>query len=157
VDRRSSFVISHSTKELIRFAITENPTREFVRQQIIGLSEELRGVVYLIHDNAVQFNLKYVDYGIKGLAISVGAPNMNAIAERFVGSVRREALDHYIILNRQQLNRTLVDYVNFYNSQRPHQGLEQQIPGGYSPQREGDISKIPILSGLHHHYFRMAA
>ncbi|MGA2507722.1 MAG: integrase [Chitinispirillaceae bacterium] len=97
----------------------------------------------MLHDNASQFYLRYGDFFMKGIAISVQAPNMNAIAERFVGSVRREILDHYVILN--------------YNSQRPHQGLDQQTPYGYSPQEKGEILKIPVLSGLHHHYYRKAA
>ena len=137
--------------------MTENPVKEFVRQQLIELSEELKRTVFLLHDNAVQFNLRFTDYMMKGIATSVQAPNMNAIAERFVGSVRKEALDHYIILSRIQLKTVLADYIHYYNSLRPHQGLEQQIPGGYRPEGEGEILKVPILSGLHHHYYRKAA
>jgi len=111
----------------------------------------------MLHDNAAQFKLRYIDYSMKGIAISIGSPNMNAIAERFVGSVRREALDHYIILNRQQLKRILVDYMQYNNSLRPHQGLGQEIPEGYSPVGGRDYKKSQVLSGLHHHYFRMAA
>jgi len=91
------------------------------------------------------------------VAISVGAPDMNAIAERFIGSVRREALDHFIIIDRNQLKTILKEYIGYYNSQRPHQGLEQHVPQNYSPQKEGKIVKLPVLSGLHHHYFRKAA
>ena len=94
---------------------------------------------------------------MKGIATSVEAPDRNAIAERFVGSVRREALDHFIILSRNQLKTVLVDYIHYYNSLRPHQGLGQQTPTGYYPEEKGEILKIPILSGLHHHYFRRAA
>ena len=94
---------------------------------------------------------------MKGIATSVEAPNMNAIAERFVGSARREALDHYVILSKNQLKTVLVDYIHYYNSLRQHQGLDQQTPTGYSPEEKGEILKIPILSGLHHHYFRKAA
>jgi putative transposase len=151
------FFISHQTKEIVRFAVTENPIKEFVRQQLIELSEELKRTVFLLHDNAVQLNLRYTDYMMKGIATSVQAPNMNAIAERFVGSVRREALDHYIILRRNQLKTVLADYIHFYNSLRPHQGLNQQSPTGYCPEEKGEILKIPILSGLHHHYFWRAA
>ena len=94
---------------------------------------------------------------MKGIATSVEAPNMNAIAERFVGSVRREALDQYVILSKNQLKTVLVDYIHYYNSLRPHQGLDQQIPARYYSKKEGKILKIPILSGLDHHYFRRAA
>ena len=60
------FLIRHQTREIIQFAITTNPVREFVRQQIIDFFEQLNEVVYLIHDRAGEFYLNYVDYGIKG-------------------------------------------------------------------------------------------
>jgi putative transposase len=94
---------------------------------------------------------------MKGGAISLASPNMNAIAERFIGSIRREALNHYVILNKYQLKRIVEEYVQYYNSLRPHQGLDQNIPEGYRQQEGGEISKIPILAGLHHHYYRIAA
>jgi hypothetical protein len=71
--------------------------------------------------------------------------------------VRREALDHFLIINRNQLKVVLTEYIGYYNTQRPHQGLEQHVPQNYSPQKEGEILKRPILSGLHNHYFRKAA
>ena len=110
------FFISHPTKEIVRFAITGNPVKEFIRQQLIELSEELKWTVFLLHDIAVQFNLRYIDYMMKGIATSVQAPNMNAIAERFLGSVRREALDHYIILSPIQLKTVLAYCIHYYNS-----------------------------------------
>ena len=58
------FIIYHKTREIVDFAITRNPCREFVRQQLISFGEELNSLVYMIHDNAAQFNLNYVAYGI---------------------------------------------------------------------------------------------
>ena len=87
------FIIYHRTREIAHVAITMNPCREFVRQQLIEFGEQLNHLVYMIHDNAAQFNLNYLTYGINEICTSVKAPNMNAIAERFIGSVRREALD----------------------------------------------------------------
>ena len=69
---------------------------------------------------------------------------------------RREALDHFIIINRYQLKVIFTEYIDYYNSTRPHQDLEQHVPQNYSPQKEGEILKLPVLSGLHHHYFRKA-
>jgi putative transposase len=57
---------------------------------------------------------------MKGVAISLSSPNMNAITERFIGSIRREALNHYVILNKYQLKRIVEEYVQYYNSLRPH-------------------------------------
>jgi transposase InsO family protein len=110
------FMIAHTSREIVRFAVTENPVREFVRQQIIEFEQGLKRTMYLIHDNAVQFNLRYRDYGFTGIAISVGAPDMNAIAERFIGSIRREALDHFLIINRNQLKAILAEYIEYYNT-----------------------------------------
>ena len=81
----------------------------------------------------------------------------NAIAERFVGSIRREALDRFIIFNERQLFRIIAEYIGYYNSKRPHQGLGQAIPRGFSPQSSEAIVKIPIPGGLSHSYEGKAA
>ena len=82
---------------------------------------------------------------------------MNSIAERFVGSARREALDYFLILNKKQLKNILTEYIDYYNSFRPHQGIDQQIPDGNSFRKDGIIKKKSILGGLHSHCFRHAA
>jgi hypothetical protein len=83
------------TREIVQFAITQNPTREFLRQQMIEVSQNLNTIVYMIHDNAQEFGLNYILYDIKQICTSVKAPNMNSIAERFVKSARSEALDYF--------------------------------------------------------------
>jgi transposase InsO family protein len=82
---------------------------------------------------------------------------MNAISERFVGSVRREAVDYYLLISKKQIINILREYIDYYNSKRPHQGISQQIPMGYKPLVYGRVFKIPILGGLCHHYMRRAA
>lgn len=82
---------------------------------------------------------------------------MHVIAERFVGSVRREALDYFLLICEKQILNILKEYVDYYNSKRPHQGLGQQVPEGYKPQSHGKAQKIPILGGLCYHYERRAA
>ena len=120
--------------------------------------EKEKEKVHLIHDRDPMFmGIDYKCYGITGIATSAHAPNMNAIAERFVRSVRNEALDWFIIFNRQQLEKILNSYIPYYNAWRPHQGLEQQTPHGYTPQTEGEVIAFPVLSGLHHHYTRKAS
>lgn len=151
------FMLHHKTREIVQYAVTRNPTREFVRQQLIEFEQRLDNIIYLIHDGAAQFNLNYPAYGIKGIKISVNAPNMNALAERFVGSVRREALDYYLFFSEKQILHVLQEYIVYFNTKRPHQGIDQQIPLGYNPLIHGKVLKLPILSGLCHHYFRRAA
>jgi len=151
------FIIYHKTREIVDFAITRNPCRQFVRQQLIEFEQTLNDLVYMIHDNAAQFNLNYLAYGIKEIRTSVKAPNMNAIAERFIGSVRREALDYFLLINEKQILHILQAYIDYYNSKRPHQGLKQNIPRGFVVQKYGKVRKISILGGLCYHYERSAA
>ena len=151
-------VISHKTREIVRFAITENPTREFVRQQVIRFSERMVGTAYMIHDNAPVFNIDFLAYGLVSINTAVEAPNMNSIMERFFRTVRREALDNLLLLGRHQIQGILEEYIAFYNTQRPHQGIQQQIPKpGEAERTRGPIRKRAVLGGLHHHYFRQAA
>jgi putative transposase len=89
------------------------------------------------------------------------ATRANAICERFLGSVRRECLDHLLILYEKQLHRVLGAYVHHFNRARPHQGIKQQIPeqkaGSALPDLEGGkVLSLPILGGLHHDYRRSA-
>ena len=151
------FILYHKTREIIQCAVTRNPTREFVRQQLIRFEQRLDQVCYMIHDHAAPFNLDYISYGMKGIRTSVKAPNMNALAERFIGSVRREALDYYLLMSEKQIMRILLEYIDYYNSRRPHQGLNQRVPMGYKPMIYGKVLKFPILGGLCNHYVRSAA
>jgi len=148
------FIICHKTRQIVHFAMTKNPCREFVRQQMIEFEQKFNQFIYMIYDNAPQFNLDYVSFGIKGVRTSIQAPNMNAIAERFVGSVRREALDYFILFQENQIKNILKDYITYYNSLRPHQGIAQRIPNGYKPETNGRVLKLPILGGLCNHYLR---
>ena len=89
------------------------------------------------------------------------AKRPNAICERFLGSIRRECLDHVLILSEKQLHRVLRAYVKFFNEARPHQGIHQQVPQGKVPfiplgQCGDRIISVPVLSGLHHEYRKVA-
>ena len=96
--------------------------------------------------------------GIRVIKTAVRAPDMNAVAERFVGSARREILDHVIVLDDQHLGRLVAQYKQYFNEARPHQGIGQRIPG--KPVVAIDITKPivakPVLGGLHHDYRRAA-
>ncbi|MFC1669658.1 integrase core domain-containing protein [Spirochaetota bacterium] len=151
------FIIHHSSRKIVQFAITKNPVKEFVKQQMIEFENRVKSKIYMIRDRAPEFFIAYDHYGIIDICTSVKAPNMNSIAERFVGSVRREALDYFIILNKKQLKNILSEYIEYYNSLRPHQGIEQRIPDGNTFEVDGVIKRKKILGGFHSHYFRDAA
>jgi len=85
-------------------------------------------------------------------------PNANAYAERWVGTVREEYLDHFLVLNERHLGQVLKDYLAYYNQVRPHQGLQQQSPIPYAPCKpEGKIRQRAVLGGLIRDYYREAA
>jgi transposase InsO family protein len=85
------------------------------------------------------------------------SPWQNAYIERVIGSIRRECLDHIIVISERHLGRVLREYVAYYNEHRCHQALEFDAPTGRDVQRDGCVVPIPHLGGLHHHYERQAA
>jgi len=122
------------------------------------LSEAVAGKAYLIHDNALMFNIDYLAYNLASVRTGVEALNMNSIKERYFGSLRREALDNFLLIGRAQIETILEEYVAFYNSQRPHQGIRQQIPRpGEREKTGGPVYRSAVLGGMHHHYYRQAA
>jgi putative transposase len=148
------FIVHHQSRQIVHFAMTQTPCVQFVKQQVIQFETALEDMVSMIHDNAAQFNLVYLDYGIRSVRTAVKAPNMNAIAERFVGTIRREALDYFLLFGEKQIFKIMQKHIDYYNSKKPHQGLGQSVPCGYEVQNHGRIQKIPILGGLCFHYQR---
>jgi transposase len=151
-------IMELKTRRVIRLDMTENPCREFVKQRIELLSEEFEGQEkILIHDNAAQFSsIDYSWYGIKGVNTSPYAPNMNTFVERLIRTIRREALDHFLLFSGKQVRKIVSEFVTYYNNQRMHQGIDR-IPDAEIDECPGNIKKLPILSGLHHHYYRSSA
>jgi putative transposase len=95
--------------------------------------------------------------GTRVLKTAVRAPNMNPVGERFVGSLRREALDHVLFLDDQHLENVARQYVCYFNTARPHQDIGQRIPDGpVNDNNAGKVIAIPVLGGLHHDYRRAA-
>ncbi len=108
--------------------------------------------------------------GIEVLRTPYKAHKANAICERFLGSVRRECLDHVLVLGERHVHRVMKEYVQYYNRTRPHQVIEHQIPqvvpspvqamssatSGAGSRANPKISSLPVLGGLHHDYKRAA-
>ena len=121
--------------------------------------------MYLIRDRDSKYGKQFaaVAGGIKILKTPARAPRANSYCERLVGSLRRECLDHLLILDHLQLNRIVQEYLDYYNHSRPHQGIGQQIPESFAndnpwPTRNsgGKIASSPVLRGLHHSFARAA-
>ena len=162
------FFISHASRRVWLAGCTRNPTGEWVTQQArnLGLDLSEQGVRFLIRDRDSKYSGPFDEVfrseGIRIVKTPVRAPKANAIAERFVRTVRAECLDWLLILNRRHLERVLGVYVDHYNRERPHRSLNLTPPtaAGSAPERSGspgDIQRRDRLGGLIHEYYQAAA
>ena len=135
-----------------------------MKQQLREATEWGKGPRFLIRHNDDKFGSSFdavaEGTGITVLRTPIRAPNANAVCERFLRSVRRECLDHVIILGEQHLRTILGRYCHYFNGARPHQGIGQRVPNRPPAEgrrtESGAVREIPILGGLHHEY-RLAA
>jgi putative transposase len=163
------FIIEHASRRIVHVGVTRSPRDAWVAQQLREATPYGPGPRYLIHDNDGKFGPHFAQVaagsGIAVLRTPYHAPRANAVCERFLGSVRRECLDHLLILNEQHLRRVLTDYVAYFNRARPGhpwgEGIQQQMPeppefGMPSPHNGGRVIVGPVLGGLHYAYQRAA-
>jgi transposase InsO family protein len=156
------FMVDVNTRHVVHVAVTRNPTESWTAQQMRNATFG-SGPQVLVRDRDSKFGPDF-DRAAKGAGVRVvktafRATNMNAICERFLGSVRRECLDRVIILGDTHLRSVLREYVTYFNSSRPHQGLGQHVPipdKTDGPRKSGAVVVLPVLSGLHHDYRRAA-
>jgi putative transposase len=159
------FVIELKSRRVIHVGVTKSPTDRWVAQQLREATPYGQAPRYLIRDNESKFGPSFARVattsGIKVLRTPYQAPRANAVCERFLGSVRRECLDHMFILHEKQLHRLLNAYVSYFNRARPHQGIQQQIPElpvpSAPPHKQSEkVIAVPVLGGLHHDYRKVA-
>jgi putative transposase len=159
------FIIELKSRKVIHVGVTRSPTDAWTAQQLREATAFGVGPKYLIQDNDAKFGVNFARVAqtshIEMITILYHAPRANAICERFLGSVRRDCLDHLLILHEKQLQRVLNAYVAYFNQARPHQGIRQQIPeqkAGSVPAQHtsGEVISFPVLGGLHRDYRRSA-
>jgi len=160
------FVIEHGRRRILHFNVTRHPTAEWVLQQLREAFPETAPYRYVILDRDSKFDADVIKFlkatGLKPKRASVQAPWQNGTAERWVGSCRREILDHIIALNEQHLRRLIRDYVNYHHDDRIHDSLEKDTPSRrpveLKPSKKARVVSMPRLGGLHHRYtWRSAA
>jgi hypothetical protein len=154
-------VIEHDRRKLIYFNVTMNPTEEWSIQQIRNLLFDYDTPKYLIRDRDKKYGTllgsKKNRFGIDEIVTSYRSPWQNGYVERVIGSIKRECLDHLIVMNEDHLRNILSDYISYYNKYRTHLGLNKDSPEGRPTEVTGKIDKIPMVNGLHNYYFRQAA
>jgi transposase InsO family protein len=158
------FVININSKRVLHVGVTRSPTAEWTAQQLRKITPFGEGPQFIIRDNDSKYGAHFdrvaKGAGMNVLRTAIQAPLMNAVCERFMGSTRRECLDHVIVLGQRHMKHVLEQHgPRYFNTSRPHQGIAQQIPvsSPHEIYRKGSkIMSIRVLGGLHHDY-RIAA
>jgi len=155
-------VLLHGRRKIIHFNVTANPTAEWTAQQIIEAFPDDTAPRYLLRDRdsiyGEEFRSRVNGMQIEEVIAAPHSPFQNPYAERVIGSIRRECLDHLIIIGEDHLRRILRDYIDYYHNSRPHQALEKNspIPREIEAPAKGKVISIPQVGGLHHRYRRAA-
>ncbi len=152
-------VLGHGRRQLLWIEVTRHPTAAWLARQITEAFPWASAPTYLVRDNdrvyGHVFTSRVKAMGIRDRPISPGSPWQNGIAERLIGTLRRECLDHMLIFGEAHLRRILSAYAAYYNQARPHMALQKDAPLHRAVQRSGAIVGVPILAGLHHQYVRI--
>jgi transposase InsO family protein len=154
-------VLEHGRRKVLHFNVTEHPTAAWTSQQIREAFADREPAQYAIRDrDRVYGNLVrecITSLGMEEVITAPQSPWQNPYAERLVGTLRRECLNHFVILNAKHLRRTLTLYFRYYHASRTHLGLAKQCPLAREVTNAGRIVEIPQIGGLHHRYERLSA
>jgi transposase InsO family protein len=158
------FVVMHlETRRMLCAVATTAPTADWLAHQLRLLTPFGEGPKFLIRDHDRKFGEAF-DTVVRGagaqtIRTPLMSPKANAHVERMIGSIRRDCLDHVLVHNEQHLQRVLDQYREYFNSARPHQGIDQRRPGVFvqlplrtKPTLPATIVALPVLDGLHHDY-----
>ena len=152
-------IVRLARRELVWVNVTRYPTAEWIARQVTEAFPWDEAPRYLIRDRdriygaAVTRRLRAM--GIRDRPIAPGSPWQNGYAERLIGTIRRECLDHLIVFGEAHLRRILCEYAAYYNGSRTHRALNQDAPVHRPVQSIGAITSRPVLGGLHHQYVRV--
>lgn len=156
-------VLHHERRRILHFNITESATAAWTAQQIVNAFPFVGAQKYLLRDGdgiyGDEFKRRIGNLGMDELKIAPRSPWQNPYVEGMIETLRRECLDHMLILSEGQLHGILREFLDYYHRVRPHKSLDDDSPDGR--EIEDDVGKkilaLPVLGGLHHHYTRKAA
>ena len=153
-------VLCHDRRRILHFNVTAHPTAQWTAQQVIEAFPFDEAPRFLIRDRdgiyGKYFRNRVKNMGIEEVITAPRSPWQNPYAERIIGSIRRECLDHVIVINEAHLLRILASYFEYYHKSRPHLSLERNapVPREIELPDQGEVIAIPQVSGLHHRYQR---
>ena len=152
-------VLGHSRRRIMWLGVTAHPTAEWIARQITEACGWDPAPTYLIRDRdrvyGEAFTRRIRAMGIRDRPTAPRSPWQNGYAERLIGSIRRECLDHVIVFSERHLRHVLRSYAHYYNVARTHLSLAKDSPLPRSVQAVGSILPLSILGGLHHYYVRI--
>jgi transposase InsO family protein len=163
---RVFILLAHERRRIVHVNVTEHLTAQWTAQQIVEAFPWDTAPRYLLWDwdaiysEAFQQRIKNMGImGIEEVKIAPQSPWQNPYCERVIGSIRRDVLDHVIVLNDRHLKRVLSSYIAYYHRFRTHLSLEMDSPQprAVEPPELGEVTALPEVGGLHHHYERQAA
>jgi putative transposase len=156
-------ILAHERRRIVHFNVTEHPTAAWTAQQVVEAFPWETAPRYLLRDRdriySTAFRQRVQHMGIDEVVIAPHSPWQNPYVERLIGSIRRELLDHVIVLNAQHLTRLLHCDFDYYHNYRMHRALDmdRRVPRPVHPPELGPVQEVPEVGGLHHHYERLAA
>ncbi len=156
-------VLAHDRRRIVHFNVTEHPTAQWTAQQIVEAFPFDTAPKYLLRDGdgiyGERVRRRIDSLGIDEVVTAPASPWQNAYVERVIGTLRREFLDHVIILNERHLKRLLSSYLDYYHTWRTHRSLDQDAPHGRRVRfaEPGQVLEFPVVQGLHHYYLPRAA
>jgi transposase InsO family protein len=153
-------VLSNERRRVLHFNVTTNPTAEWTARQLVEAFAWTRAPRYLLRDHdgiyGYAFQRQVEALGMAEVRSGKGKPWQNPYVERLIGTIRRECLDHVIVLGERHLMHVLREYLAYYHGYRTHLSLGMDAPDGRDVQVDGAVRAVPHLDGLHHHYERAA-
>lgn len=156
-------VLRHERRHIVHFAVTAHPTAAWIAQQITEAFPWDTAPRFMIRDRDGAYGsaarARIAAMGIEEVVTAPRSPWQNPFVERVIGSIRRECLDHVIVLNERHLHRILASYFDYYHRSRTHLSLDKDAPNErpVQPADTGKIVSFPQVGGLHHRYERLAA
>ncbi len=158
-----SVIIGHARRKILHLNVTRHPTAGWLSRQITEAFPWDTAPRYLLRDRDTSYGGCFQErvrvMGITEVVTAPRSPWQNAYVERVIGSIRRECLDHVIVINERHLRRVLISYVDYYHRSRTHLSLDKDCPDArpIQPPNRGKVIAISQVGGLHHRYERLAA